>query len=111
MIRDTVRAFVALGPLPSEFDESVTEEQLVRHQEALGRITRPVSDDEAQLLLAAFGPDGSFGAGWSLLHLIETAPHCPLDAPPAEGANEWLHRLWRRVQNARALRVRPNNGW
>ena len=111
MIRDAVRDFVALGPLPSEFDPAVTVEQIERHQHALERITRPISDDEAKLLLDAFGPDGCFGLGWTLLHLIETAPQCPVETQPIDAANEWLQRLWRGVQNARAMGVKPNNGW
>jgi hypothetical protein len=33
-----------------------------------------VSDDETQLLLGCFGPDLCYGASWTLLHRIETAP-------------------------------------
>jgi hypothetical protein len=39
-------------------DPAVTVEQIERHQRALERITRPVSDEEATLLLEAFDPDG-----------------------------------------------------
>jgi hypothetical protein len=32
-----------------------------------------------------FGNDDYFGVTWSLLHLIETAPHVPVDEQPARG--------------------------
>ena len=51
--------------------------------------------------MTAFGPDSCYGVAWLLLHLIETAPHCPIEEPPADDANEWIRRIWRGVQNAR----------
>ena len=101
MIRKAVREFVQLGPLPAELDEAATVERLDALDAALHRIDRPVSDEEAKLLVTAFGPDSCYGVAWSLLHLIETAPHCPIEEPPADDANEWMQRLWRGVQNAR----------
>jgi hypothetical protein len=40
----------------------------------LEKITKPVSDEEAQALLDPFGPDDCFGMAWTVLHMIETAP-------------------------------------
>lgn len=101
MIREPVRQFVQLGPLPAELGEAATVERLEALDAALRRIDRPVTDEEAKLLLGAFGPDSCYGIAWSLLHLIETAPHCPVEEPPADDANEWVRSIWRGVQNAR----------
>jgi hypothetical protein len=95
MIRKEVERFLALGPFPSEdSDEDVTQ-----HQEALEAIARPVSDEEANLLLGQFGPDNCYGLAWTLLHLIETAPTPPVVENPGDQANEWLQRLWRNWEN------------
>lgn len=95
MMRDEVRAFVVLGPLP---DERAPATVIQQHESALSRIKRPVSDDEAQLLMTAFGPDDCYGLAWALLYLIETAPHLSVRTEPGPVANEWVQRLWERSQ-------------
>ena len=44
-----------------------------------------------------FGPDDCFGAAWTLLHLIETAPNWPQE-PLEDNGNEWLQMLNRRAE-------------
>ncbi len=100
MIRDEVRQLVALGPLPSESDDSTPEEQLQRQQDLLESISSPVTDEEAKLLLRVFGDDDCFGLAWTLLHLVETAPHTPVESLPPESANEWIRRIWARAERA-----------
>lgn len=93
-IRNAVSDLVALGPLP---DENADEAVIARHQVCLGKISRPVSDEEAALLIGLFGPDECYGLAWTLLHLIESAPGgVPMSSPPTEDANEWRRRLWAR---------------
>ena len=70
-IRSEVSEFVANGPLPGE-DAGV--QTVARAQALLERIQPPLTDDEAHALAVSFGPDDSYGLGWSLLHLIESAP-------------------------------------
>ena len=96
-VRDAVREFARLGPLPAEDDSSEDAERKIDEAErGLLAITRPVTDDEAALLVRCFGPDNCFGLAWTLLHLVETAPSLPVSSPPPEDANPWLRRLWRR---------------
>jgi len=96
-IRKEVADFVALGTLPPFTAEP---EVIARHEEALHRIQRPATVDEAAILLKCFGPDDCFGLAWTLLHLIESAPESPLVEPPPAEANQWLHRLWTGLVNA-----------
>jgi hypothetical protein len=91
-----------LGPFPSDRDDSSTVEQIEEIEHLLHAIAKPVSDEEAQLLLDCFGVDTCFGLAWTLLHLVETAPSLPVTAEPADGANEWIVLLWRRYQNSLA---------
>lgn len=76
VMREEVRAFVSLGPLPTE--QGSSPEIVERHEQAFKAIARPVSDEEARELVKVFGPDDCFGLAWSLLHLLETAPGWPL---------------------------------
>jgi hypothetical protein len=94
-IRAEVRELVQLGPFPAWQDAD--EQDIDRRGAALNKIRPPVSDDEAEALLACFGPDEAFGLAWALLHLIETAPGgIPVKEQPAESGNEWIKRLWDR---------------
>jgi hypothetical protein len=94
-VRTEVAAFAALGPLP---DSAADEAAIAIHEAALRRIVKPLSDDEASLLLHMFGVDECYGLAWMLLHLIESAPHgAPITSAPSEADNEWLRRLWRRA--------------
>ena len=89
-VRPEVEAFVALGALPNE----QSDEPLEVFQERLEKITEPVSDEEAELLVGMFGPDGCFGLAWTLLHLIETAPGgCPIKQEPTSSDNEWVQTM------------------
>jgi len=93
-IRQAVLDFVNLGPLP---DSTAEPERVALHQVHLQRFKRPISDEEAELLLRSFGSDDCYGLAWTLLHLIESAPGgIPLASQPAEADNEWLRRLWAR---------------
>ncbi|MBT2442868.1 hypothetical protein J7E93_22725 [Streptomyces sp. ISL-36] len=99
-IRDEVHEFMRLGPLPSEEDDSEEgDEAFEELTNALHAIEKPVTDEEAQLLLGAFGDDECFGLAWTLLHLVESAPTAPVTAEPPEGSNEWIERLWIRYRN------------
>lgn len=93
-IRKAVEDFVQLGPLP---DSSASEETIALHQTYLQRIKRPVTDEEAALLISSFGPDDCYGLAWTLLHLIESAPGgIPIKSAPSQSDNEWIRRLWDR---------------
>lgn len=100
-VREEVRVFVSMGPLPDE--ASATEEQVNKLGEAIDKITPPVSREEAELLMTSFGaPDTCFGLAWAILHLIETAPGGPmLDAEPPDDANYWIKYMWIRIENGR----------
>ena len=96
--RPEVCDFLEAGPLPSE--DEATEEQLATIQSRLERVPRPVTDDEAQLLATAFGPDDCYGLSWSLLHLIETAPGARHARYPPAPADTWLQLLAARADTA-----------
>jgi hypothetical protein len=98
MIRDEVKELASLGPMPNS--SKATPEKVDKYGDLVLRIQRPLTDEEARLLLNSFGDDDFFGVAWELMHLIETAPHSPVDGPPSDSANEWIRRIWLRGQRA-----------
>jgi hypothetical protein len=82
-------------------DEASVDAATLRRLEQLARsITKPVSDEEARALVRLFGPDDScYGIAWTLLHLIETAPHWPLRDCLPKNAGEWIELLRIRARN------------
>ena len=102
MVRDEVKELLETGPFPSE-EESIRNPAplLEKYEQLLLSIEAPVSDEEARALTGVFGVDGCFGLGWTLLHLIETAPNWP----PKEGlenvGNEWIQMLKDRAERWR----------
>jgi len=95
-LRVPVTEFLANGPLPDQ-DQDV--ETIERAGKLLEAILSPVTDEEAQALLAGFGPDDCFGLAWTLLHLVETAPGAQSAHYAADSDNPWLRLLRQRVEN------------
>lgn len=94
MIRYSIRQLAQLGPLPNE---QSSEEIIDQYEKIFEQIQMPVTDDEARLLCTLFGSDDLYGAAWTLLHLIESAPNWPLAECLTDSTNEWIKRLQRRV--------------
>jgi hypothetical protein len=99
MSKPSVRAEIAelekLGPLPSEDEAEVA--QLKRIEAIYRTIAKPITDNEARVLVELFGPDGCYGAASSFMHLIETAPGWPLKDCLAQLNNEWKIELRNRA--------------
>ena len=91
VMREEVKALVALGQFPVE--RGAVPGVVARHENALKAIARPVSDEEARVLVKVFGPDYCFGLAWSLLHLIETAPGWPIKIAIADSNSLWAEEL------------------
>lgn len=94
-MRQEVRELAKLGPLPgSEADEKL----IATYENLLGSISKPVTNEEAKVLVGLFGPDDCYGLAWTLLHLIETAPAWPLKESIEGNGNEWIERLRLRAE-------------
>jgi hypothetical protein len=62
-VRTEVEELEKLGPLPSEDEAEVA--QLERIEELYRTIAKPITDDEARVLVELFGPDGCYGVASS----------------------------------------------
>jgi hypothetical protein len=100
-VRDEIRAIAALGVMPGDLDADVAT--VDRWGEAVDAIVRPVTDDEAVVLMNALPRDGDtcFGLAWSLLHACETAPgYSSALVSRSTVTGEWQERLLTRLRNA-----------
>jgi len=94
-VRTEVEELAKLGPLPSEDEAEVG--QLERIEELYRAIAKPITDDEARVLIELFGPDGCYGVASSFMHLIETAPGWPIKDCLQQLNNEWKIELRNRA--------------
>ena len=94
MVRDEVKELVTMGPPPSEEELIRTQSPVLeKYEQLLLSIETPVTDEEAKALICVFPVDDCFGLGWTLLHLVETAPTWP-EGTDLEGIeNEWVQML------------------
>lgn len=97
-IRQEILELSSLGVLPSEDDATV--ELLTVYQELLHSIVVPITDEEAVALVTLFGSDLCFGLGFSVMHLVETAPSWPIMKCLKNTENEWIVMLRDRLINA-----------
>lgn len=94
-VRAEIEELKALGPLPSE---DAADIELMKKYDALYRaITKPITDDEACILIELFGPDGCYGLVSSFMHLIETSPGWPIEECLQDLSNEWKVELRNRA--------------
>jgi hypothetical protein len=94
-VRTEVQELQKLGPLPSEDEAEIP--QLERIEALYRAIARPITDDEAHILVELFGTDGCYGFAFSFIHLIETAPGWPLKDCLEQLNNEWKVELRNRA--------------
>ncbi len=96
MIRPDVSELLRLGSFPPSTEAKA--EIIKRQQELLDAIVAPVTDPEALELLKLFGPDDYYGLAWTVLHLIEGAPHWPLPGCLSDLSNPWIRTLAERIE-------------
>jgi hypothetical protein len=98
-VREEVKELQKLGPPPTEQELIRNPSPLLdKYELLLSSIAEPVTDEEARVLTGIFGADGCFGLGWTLLHLIETAPNWPIEECLIDVENEWICRLKDRAE-------------
>jgi len=95
---------VRLGPLPNSQERNI--ERLKTLQALIAAVQKPITDEEACVLVRLLGTDDAFGLAWSILHLIETAPGWPIWHVLSGTDNEWVALL---AHRSRHLSVCPKN--
>ena len=108
-IRKEIAEMSALGALPSEDSRDV--ELMKKYDKLYRAITKPVTDEEARVLVKLFGHDGCFGLASSLMHLIETAPGWPLEDCLRAQDNEWIVEMRNRCIRGGRLQLSEGEAW
>lgn len=90
-MQTAVNELLSLGKLPDSRETDVDTVRLF--EQAIARIRRPVSDEEARALVGCFGPDDCFGLAWELVHAVETAPGWPLADALKGNDGQWTALL------------------
>lgn len=90
-VRTEVKELQKFGPLPPEDEAEV--DQLDKLDKLCRAIAKPITDDEARVLVELFSTDGCYGLASSFMHLIETAPGWPLKDCLWQLNNEWKIEL------------------
>jgi hypothetical protein len=110
-MREEIKELARMGPLPSykvglRPDQ---QEKVERYGLLIVSIRKPVTDEEARVLVSLFGPDDCFEMEEQLVHLIESAPGWPLWDCLEDTENEWIQRLVRRLENGGFMRPPKRN--
>ena len=72
VMRKEVEQLALMGAMPDEADERITAALVDEYADLLGKIVKPVTLDEAHILIKLFPPTALYGVEWTLLHLIES---------------------------------------
>lgn len=89
-MRPLIADITSRGTLPSE--EEATDEELESLTELLEQVPLPLTDEEALALAQTFGPDDCYGLAWTVLHMVETAPHA-LTLDHSQVSSPWRETL------------------
>ena len=71
-MRKEVEQLALMGAMPDEADERITAALVDEYADLLGKIVKPVTLDEAHIVIKLFPPTALYGIEWTLLHLIES---------------------------------------
>ena len=71
-MRKEVEQLALMGAMPDEADERITAALVDEYADLLGKIVKPITWDEAHILIKLFPPTALYGIEWTLLHLIES---------------------------------------
>ena len=110
-MREEIKELARMGPLPS-FKVGLRPDQrerIERYGVLILSIQRPVTDEEARVLVSLFGPDDCFEMEEQLVHLIESAPGWPLWDCLEDTNNEWIQTLIHRLENGGFMRPTKRN--
>lgn len=72
MIQEKVEKLKLLGPMPDESSNDISGKLVDEYADLINSVKKPISLEEAKILIKLFPPVALFGVEWSLLHLIES---------------------------------------
>ncbi len=94
-----------LGPMPpsAKVIREHLDELVISTRRPSRRLRSQLRTRKRKPWLRVFGPDDFFGAAWTLVNLIESAPGWPLRDCLENTDNEWIRTLKRSARNSGLL--------
>ena len=98
-IQVAVRDLLAIAP---QFTDSLSVVQLDAVAEAIDRLQRPISAQDALALLSLLPANAEecYEANWPILHAIESCPDWPIWSSLRVSGHVWIDRLRIGLRNA-----------
>ena len=109
-MRKEIKQLALMGAMPDEADEQITAELIDEYANLLGKIVKPITLDEANILIKLFPSTALYGVEWTLLHLIESI-HSELDISEYRklinecNSREYKEILIQRLNNSQQSKV------
>ncbi|MGG6229998.1 hypothetical protein [Tenacibaculum sp. SDUM215027] len=74
MIRESIEELKKMGRMPNESldDPDSIDDVIDRYDELLESIEKPITSEEAEILISLFPQNAFYDLHWTLLHLIES---------------------------------------
>lgn len=104
MRQEAIKELEKLGCMPDESNENLSTEEMGEYDRLIREAVRPISLEDAEVLIKLFPEHSLYGAEWSLLHLFESIllnitvdeykkiiEECP--------SEEWRNKLKQRLEN------------
>ena len=107
-MRKEVEQLALMGAMPDEADERITAALVDEYADLLGKIVKPVTLDEAHILIKLFPPTALYGIEWTLLHLIKSLEYRELINEC--NSTEFKKMLVQRLNNSQQKKITNEAG-
>lgn len=99
-IRQAIVELEKMGKLPEDTnDDDISDDVIAKYESLLTSILAPITDEEAKVLIKIMPNDSFYGSEWSILHLLETAPHWSKEIIELSDSENWRQRMLDRLQS------------
>lgn len=71
-MQDAIIKLKALGQMPDAIEDDPTEETINVYDKLLSSVEKPITKEEAEVLIGIFPKSGMYGVEWLLLNLVES---------------------------------------
>jgi hypothetical protein len=95
MVQKEIEELILLGKMPEATDANLDEKIVKKYEELLNKIAKPVSKEEAEVLILIFPEYSLFELEWTLLHIIESSYEKMTKKEYEELINKCSSKYWK----------------
>lgn len=97
-VRQAIVELGRMGKLPEDTnDDDISDDVIAKYDSLLTSIVPPITDEEAKVLIKIMPDDSYYGSEWTILHLLETAPHWSKEIIEFSDSEKWKQRMLDRL--------------